>query len=144
MPPTVIDKDSSILTVVNEFHVTPEQGAEILETFPPLMTDVVLRAGRPRLRGGIPSMGAELNVTSGPEGRERTTGTVNRARGGARRGRRVRGALTDVGSVRPPQQKNPGRGGPGWIELSVGKPVAGVNSRGNQHPTHAVTSSQGA
>ncbi|MFN8108894.1 MAG: antibiotic biosynthesis monooxygenase family protein [Thermoleophilia bacterium] len=39
----MIDKDSSIFTVVNEFHVTPEQQGEILRVFPPLMTDVVSR-----------------------------------------------------------------------------------------------------
>jgi len=34
--PTVIDTESSVFTVVNEFHVTPEQQPGI-RTFPPLM-----------------------------------------------------------------------------------------------------------
>lgn len=41
MPCTVIDKQRSVLTVINEFQVTPEQQEHIVERFPPLMTDVV-------------------------------------------------------------------------------------------------------
>jgi hypothetical protein len=41
MPRTVIDKDGSVLTVINEFHVTREQQEQIVRRFPPLMSDVV-------------------------------------------------------------------------------------------------------
>jgi heme-degrading monooxygenase HmoA len=41
MPRTVIDKDDSVLTVVNEFHVTREQQEQVVRRFPPLMSDVV-------------------------------------------------------------------------------------------------------
>ena len=40
-PYTVIDTQRSVLTVINEFQVTPEQQEQIVQRFPPLMTDVV-------------------------------------------------------------------------------------------------------
>lgn len=43
MPRTVIDMERPVLTVINAFTVTPEQQEEIVERFPPLMTDVVSR-----------------------------------------------------------------------------------------------------
>ena len=44
MPSTVIDSESSVFTVINEFRVTATQQAEIRRRFPALMTDVVSKA----------------------------------------------------------------------------------------------------
>ena len=41
MPCTIIDKERSVVTVINEFHVTPEQQEQIVRRFPPLLTEIV-------------------------------------------------------------------------------------------------------